>query len=180
MIRKRYLINVQIRIAPIPADRTTPRDQRVGGQLIIVLGKWANRVINFIKDPTLQGVVTGLYLRTGIKQHLMIISSYWPIPTQDPTTGQLWNKVLHHIRRWNYTCSPLEFCQRFINEHLIRHLKKHMANTAILVGDLNATWNPSAKGGCHSGFQSGLIARDGPIRYTASPYTILTPFLPTG
>ena len=84
----------------------------------------------------------------------MIISSYWPIPTQDPTTGQLWNKVLHHIRRWNYTCSPLEFCQRFINEHLVKHLKKHRSNTAILVGDLNATWNPSAKGGCHSGFQS--------------------------
>jgi len=95
-------MNVQVRIVPIPADSTTPRDQRLGGQLTIVLGKWANRVVNFIKVPTLQGVVTGLYLRTGTKQRLMIISSYWSIPTQDATTGQPWKKVLHHIRRWNY------------------------------------------------------------------------------
>lgn len=57
MVRKRYLINVQILIAPILADRATPRDQRVGGQFIIVLGKWANKVVRVIKDPTLQGFV---------------------------------------------------------------------------------------------------------------------------
>jgi len=106
--RKRYLINTQVCIASIQADRVTSRNQRVGKQLIIVLGKWANRMVIFIKDHTLQGVVIGLYLRTGVKQHLMIISSYWPIPAQDTTTGKLWNKVLHHICKWKYTCTPLE------------------------------------------------------------------------
>jgi len=89
LIRRRYLINVQVRIAPVPVEQNTPRDQRVGGQMIIILGKWANRVINFIKDPTQQGVATGLYLRTGPKRHLLILSSYWPIPATDPTSGAL-------------------------------------------------------------------------------------------
>ena len=35
----------------------------------------------------------------------------------------------------------------------MRHLRLNSANTAILVGDLNATWNPSAKGGIHAGLQ---------------------------
>jgi len=99
MIRRRYLINLQVRIAPIPADRTTPLDQRIGDQLIIVFDKWANRVINFIKDLTQRRVVTDLFLRTGINRHLLIIYSYWLMIANDPTTKELSNKVLDHIRR---------------------------------------------------------------------------------
>jgi len=65
--------------------------------MLTVLGKWENRVNNFIKDPTQQGVVTGLFLRICLKEHLMIISSYRPIPAADPTTGQHWNKVMQLI-----------------------------------------------------------------------------------
>ena len=105
------------------------------------------------KIPLTKVFVTGVFLRTSSKTHLLVISSYWPITATDPDTDQLWNKVSKHLRSWGNTATPLEYCQQFINEHLIRHLKKNTKNTSILVGDLNATWNPSARGGTHQGLQ---------------------------
>jgi hypothetical protein len=81
IIRKKYLINIQVRYAPVPVEQNTLRADRVGGQLVIILGKWANRVINFVKDPSNHGVVTGLTLRTAPNTHILILSSYWPFFT---------------------------------------------------------------------------------------------------
>ena len=119
--------------------RSSPRHKRVGGQLIIVLGRWAKKVVDFIKDPSMQGVVTGLSIRTSFKVYLMIFSSYWPIVAADTDADQLWNKVSRYLRNWVNTAIPLEYCQQYINDHLIRHLQMNSKNTSILLDDINAT-----------------------------------------
>jgi len=60
---------------------------------------------------------------------------------------------MQHIRRWGDTGTLLEYCQRFINEHLIKHLRSNAAKTAVLAGDLYSTWNPTAKVVTHRGLQ---------------------------
>jgi len=170
-LKKLDVLSLQDNLSSLSESKSRQTDPppgiRVGGQFIIVLGKWANRVVNIIKDPTQQADVTGLFLCTSLKKHLMIISSYWPIPALDPTTGQLWNKVLHHIQKWRYTCSPLESCKRFINEYLVKHLMTNVVNTAVLVGI-------SILFGIMVEFNPGLRAQVGPTRYTVSLFYNLT------
>jgi len=62
--------------------------------MVIVIGRWTKKVVNFIKDPTNLRLVPGLFLRAEIKRRLMIISSCWPIAASDPSSGHLWNKVM--------------------------------------------------------------------------------------
>jgi len=86
----------------------------------------------------------------------------------------------HHIRRCRYTCTPLEFCQRFLNENLVKHLRKNMANTAVLVGDLNDTLKPTAKEEATVNSNLGRTAQDEPTLYTVFPFINLTLYLLTG
>jgi hypothetical protein len=121
IIRKKHLTNIQVRCAPIPAEQNSPRTDRVGGQMVIIIGKWANKVINFAKDPSNHGVVSGLFLRTAPDTHILIISSYWPFPTNNREDNKLWNKVLRYTQAHSNAISPLVHCQQYINELLVRH-----------------------------------------------------------
>ena len=116
--------------------------------------KWANKVINFVKDSTNLGVVTELVLHAAPSTHLLILSSYWPFPTTNRDDNKLWNKVLRYSKAWRNAISSL-----------FRHLQPNQANTVILTSDLNATWNPSAKGGLQV-FKSRLMAKGGPTHVT--------------
>jgi len=52
--------NIQVRVAPVPSAIKTA--DRVGGQMIIIYGKWASRVTGFHRDFTNMGLLTGLTL----------------------------------------------------------------------------------------------------------------------
>jgi exonuclease III len=150
LIRKHFNnVNIQTRIAPVPTAIT--RAQRVGGQLIIICGKWASRTSKFTKDFTNMGLLTGTTLQAN-NHKLLILSSYWPIkPTEQCDNSQLWNKVQKYLREHDDHHNPIEFLKRTIQERMKTHIKDSRDNIVILLGDLNSTWGTTATGGCHKG-----------------------------
>jgi exonuclease III len=152
LIRKHYqYCNVQTRIAPVPS--AIKRADRVGGQLVIVAGKWASRVTGFTRDFTNMGLLTGITLQAH-SHKILILSTYFPIrPVEQCDNSQLWNKVVKHLREHENYLDPLEFIQYSVQEKIKDHIKKSDDNIAILQGDLNSTWGTTAVGGCHKNIE---------------------------
>jgi hypothetical protein len=90
------ICNIQIRVASVPS--AIKRADRVGGQLIIIYGKWASRVTGFHRDFTNMGQLTGLTLQAN-KHKLLVLSACLPIrPVELCDNSQLWNKVTKFLR----------------------------------------------------------------------------------
>ena len=153
-VREGFKDNVQVRIAPIH-DNHMGREGKVGGQFIIIRGRWAAAIFNFTKDNTGLGVLTSISLRAPHKKDILILSSYWPVPASTTDSkDRLWNKVQAKLTRWRDDGSPLDFIQDLIESRLAKHLRKDKDNMAILVGDLNSTWKVQSNGGAHHHLQS--------------------------
>ena len=153
LIKRHYNgTNIQVRIAPVPT--AVKRADRVGGQLVIVYGKWAQRVTNFYKDHTHMGLLTGTTLQAH--QHkILILSTYWPIkPAEQNNNSQLWNKVLRYLRELGDHSSPIDYIKHTIQERLRSHINGSPNNVAMLMGDINSTWGTTATGGCHKGTEA--------------------------
>ena len=142
--------HIQVRYAPVMLSQ--PHEHRVGGQLIIVRGRWAKTLFNFYEDPSQLGIVTSTHLKAQ-GYDIMILSSYWPIKAQKSDNDQLWNKVLRVTQSMGLHKTPLEYAKDTIHRRLTQHCK-HPANVALLAGDLNSVWGSSSSGGCHSGLDS--------------------------
>jgi len=97
LIRKHFdNCNVQIRVASVPS--AIKRADRVGGQMVIIYGKWASRVTRFTRDFTNMGLLTGLTLQ-ACKHKLLLLSAYFPIrPVELCDNSQLWNEVTKLLR----------------------------------------------------------------------------------
>jgi exonuclease III len=148
LIRKHFEnCNIQIRVASVPS--AIKRADRVGGQLIIIYGKWASRVTGFHRDFTNMGLLTGLTLQAN-KYKLLVLSAYLPIrPVELCDNSQLWNKVTKFLREHDNFSDPLEFIKCSVQERIKDHIKSSSDNVIILQGDLNSTWGSTAVGGCH-------------------------------
>ena len=142
--------HIQVRYAPVTAIQ--PGEHRVGGQLLIVRGKWARSLFNFYEDPSKLGIVTSMTLKAQ-GYDVMILSSYWPIKANKADNDQLWNKTLRSISSLGIHKTPLEYAKDTIHRRLLQHCK-HQANVVILAGDLNSVWGSSSPGGCHHGLES--------------------------
>jgi hypothetical protein len=63
------------------------RRSRSGGQIVIVSSNWSSSIIDFRKDESGSGLLTGLYL-TGRTQRMLILGRYWYWPQRrDVTAG---------------------------------------------------------------------------------------------
>ena len=141
--------NIQVRIAPVP--EAMKRADRVGGQLIIIAGKWAQKVTNFYRDFTNMGLVTGTILQAQ-SHKVLIISTYWPFkPAEVRDNSQLWNKVQRFLHNKGRKMSPIEYVKITIQERIKIHIKDSIHNVVMVQGDLNSSWGTSAAGGCHRG-----------------------------
>ena len=143
--------HIQVRSAPVTSPH--PAEHKVGGQLVIVRGRWAKTLFNFYSDPSQLGIVTSTSLKAQ-GYDIMIISSYWPIKAHCLDNDQLWNKVKRSISLLGLHKTPLEYAKDTIHRKLLQHCR-HPANIALLAGDLNSTWDSSySPGGCHTGLSS--------------------------
>ena len=138
LIRKHYSnCNVQTRIAPVPS--AMKRADRVGGQLVIIAGKWASRVTGFTRDFTNMGLLTGITLQ-AYQHKILILSTYLPIrPVEQCDNSQLWNKVTKYLREHENHLDPLEFIKYSVQEKIKEHIKKSTDNIILLQDDLNST-----------------------------------------
>jgi exonuclease III len=152
LVRLRYEhINIQVRFSEVRTD-TNCAYTKVGGQMIIILGKWASRVTNFYSDFTGFGVVSGLTVQAQ-DYKILVVSTYWPPKSKSNDNTQLWTKIEKQLSQHQITLSPLEFARHTIQERFKKHLTGSKDNVALLVGDLNSTWGTTAAGGCHRGLQ---------------------------
>ena len=144
--------HIQVRSAPVLM--THQAEHKVGGQLVIVRGRWAKTLFNFYEDPSQLGIVTGTTLKAQ-GYDILILSAYWPIKATHSGNDQLWNKVARSIAALRLTKSPLEYAKDTIHRKLLQHCKKP-GNVVLLAGDLNSTWASTATstGGCHPGLSS--------------------------
>ena len=164
LIKQHYEhMNIQVRFAAV-SEAINQKD-RVGGQMTIVAGRWASKVIKYFEDFTGTGLVTGTTLQAQEHQ-ILLLSTYWPIkPLPNSDNNQLWNKVARHLKAHQVQQNPLEFIKHTIQERLKKHINGKPNNIALLVGDLNSTWGTTAAGGCHRGLESwaGSIAMSNPL-----------------
>ena len=143
--------HIQVRSAPVTSPH--PAEHKVGGQLVIVRGRWAKTLFNFYSDPSQLGIVTSTSLKAQ-GYDIMILSSYWPIKAHRLDNDQLWNKVKRSISSLGLHKTPLEYAKDTIHRKLLQHCRQS-ANIALLAGDLNSTWDSSySPGGCHTGLSS--------------------------
>ena len=143
--------HIQVRSAPVTSPHTA--EHKVGGQLVIVRGRWAKSLFNFYSDPSQLGIVTSTSLKAQ-GYDIMILSSYWPIKASRSDNDQLWNKVKRSLSALGLHKTPLDYAKDTIHRKLLQHCRQ-AANIAILAGDLNSTWNSSySPGGCHAGLSS--------------------------
>ena len=152
LVRLRYEhINIQVRFSEVRTD-TNSTHNKVGGQMIIISGKWASRVTNFYSDFTGLGVVSGLTLQAQ-DHKILVVSTYWPPRSKSRDNTQLWTKIEKHLSQHQIALSPIDYAKHTIQERFKTHLKGRKDNVAVLVGDLNSTWGTTAAGGCHRGLQ---------------------------
>ena len=108
----------------------------MGGQLLIVRGRWARTLFNFYEDPTQLGIVTALTHKAQ-NYDVMVLSSYWPIPALNSDNDQLWTKANRALHSLGSELSPLEFAKSIIHRKLLKHCRQPN-NVALLTDDLNS------------------------------------------
>ena len=128
LVRLRYEhINIQVRFSEVRTD-TNCAYTKVGGQMIIILGKWASRVTNFYSDFTGFGVVSGLTVQAQ-DYKILVVSTYWPPKSKSNDNTQLWTKIEKQLSQHQITLSPLEFARHTIQERF----KKHLTDKKIML-----------------------------------------------
>ena len=113
LVRLRYEhINIQVRFSEIRTD-TNSAHNKVGGQMIIIIGRWASRVTNFYSDFTGMGVVSGLTVQAH-EHKILIVSTYWPPRSKSSDNSQLWTKIEKHLLQHQIALSPLDYAKHTI------------------------------------------------------------------
>lgn len=106
LVRLRYEhINIQVRFSEVRTD-TNCAYTKVGGQMIIILGKWASRVTNFYSDFTGFGVVSGLTVQAQ-DYKILVVSTYWPPNLNQMTTHSCGLKLKNNYHSIRLPSLPL-------------------------------------------------------------------------
>jgi hypothetical protein len=135
-------------IAPVPTKQHDAHSS-VGGQLIILTHKWAGALITHFTDKSKLGLVSGLYLTTGLGQ-LLVIGTYLPIipslhyadKSLKPTrVGGLWERAESYLQKTKSPLTPHDYIHAIINGKSERHLTRSPHNRTILCGDFNIPWD---------------------------------------
>ena len=101
--------HIQVRYAPVL--QSSDQEHRVGGQLVIVRGRWARTLFNYYEDPTQLGLVTAITLKAQ-GYDVMIISSYRPIMAAKT------DKALRALRPLGIQTSPLDYAKTLIHRKI--------------------------------------------------------------
>ena len=112
----------------------------VGGQIIILTKKWSKSLISHFSDPSQLGIVSGLYLKTGLGQ-LLIMGSYWPSSPKDNlgNSNGLWDQTSRYLKKIKSNRTPVEYIHTLVSGKADRHTAKSSHNRTILCGDMNST-----------------------------------------
>ena len=116
----------------------------VGGQMVIVMPRWAPDIANVdTTDASSTGVIMAIYLKTKIGT-LMVVSTYWPYDSNPDGNG-----LAAGIGRWMTKCNRTGTCMEYIQDRIHRLLLNHQSNSSnatIMCGDFNACYHKQ-KGG---------------------------------
>ena len=111
----------------------------VGGQMVIVMPKWAPDIANVdTTDASSMGVIMAIYLKTKIGT-LMVMSTYWPYDSNPDGNG-----LAAGIGRWMAKCNRNGTCMEYIQDRihkLIMSQQSNSSNATIVCGDFNACYH---------------------------------------
>jgi len=139
--------NTKVLHSPIAPVTTKQHDTHssVGGQLTILTHKWAGALITHFTNKSKLGLISGLYLTTGLGQ-LLVMGTYFPITPslhyadkslKPARAGGLWERTETYLKQAKYPLTPHNYIHAVINGKSERHLTRSPHNRTILCGDFN-------------------------------------------
>ena len=126
----------------------------VGGQLVVVAPPWKTYVSDVWTDTLGLGGILLIKIKTRTS---FLICANMYVPVRPVAEGHpLWRRYEILLAARSFHEDPLSYLRRALMSKLSGYADK--GYPVILMGDMNATWKNSDRGGCHSNLKDWAVS----------------------